>query len=95
MPGAGSWEVCLYSDFSNYEVWCKSFRSFRRARRFLKKVLRKNRSFYCATVSNDESTLFQSYYWTGQGIVLWDKPWALSRRQALSLGSNKEYISEY
>jgi hypothetical protein len=85
MPGAKSWEVCLYSDFTDYQVWCKNFRSFRRASRFLRRELGGGNSFYCATISNDENSAFHTYYWNGRGIIRWDKPWVLSRRQALEL----------
>jgi hypothetical protein len=85
MPGAKSWEVCLYSDFTDYEVWCKSFRSFRRALRFMKKELGSENSFYCATISNDLNSAFHTYYWNGQVIIPWEEPWVLSRRQACEL----------
>jgi len=85
MSGGKSWEVCLYSDSSDYQVWCKNFRSLRQANRFLKKALRKNETFYCATVSNEENSFFKTYYWNGEDIFLWDKPWVLSRRQAFDL----------
>ncbi len=85
-PGAKGWEVCLYSDFTDYQVWCKNFRSFRRALRFMKRELGGGNSFYCATISNDEHSTFNTYYWNGQAIIPWDKPWVLSRRQALELG---------
>ncbi|MDH7512475.1 MAG: hypothetical protein QHH14_05980 [Clostridiales bacterium] len=79
------WEVCLCGDFSAYEVWCKSFPSYRQARRFMKKTLRKNHTFYCATISNDEDSAFETFYWNGRKVIRWEKPWVLSRRQALSL----------
>ncbi|MFZ2052940.1 MAG: hypothetical protein WAU81_01970 [Candidatus Aminicenantales bacterium] len=85
MPSAKGWEVWLYSDFTDYQVWCKNFRSFRRARRFMRRELRGGNSFYCATISNDENSAFHTYYWNGQGIIPWDKPWVLSRRQAYGL----------
>jgi hypothetical protein len=85
MPDRNSWEVCLCSDFPDYEVWCRNFTSRRRARRFMKKVLEENGVFYCATISNDEASVFEVLYWNGQAIIPWDKPLALSRRQALSL----------
>jgi hypothetical protein len=88
MSGAKGWEVCLYSDFTDYRVWCKNFRSRRRARRFLRKELGGTESFYCATVSNEENSAFRTYYWNGRAIVPWDKPWVLSRRQALELEGN-------
>jgi hypothetical protein len=86
MPGRDSWEVCLYSGLSNYQVWCKNFRTLRRARRFMRKTLGKNETFYCATISSEDESDFLTYYWTGRTIIPWDKPWVLSRRQALSLG---------
>ncbi len=85
MPGGKGWEVCLCSDLPANEVWCRHFNSRRRARRFMKKVLEENGDFYCATISNDEASVFQVYYWNGQAIIPWDRPMALSRRQALSL----------
>ena len=85
MSRGKSWEVCLYSDFSEYQVWCKNFRSLRRARRFMRRILRRNEVFYCATISNEENSSFQTFYWNGQDIFLWDKPWVLSRRQTLNL----------
>jgi len=53
------------------------------------KVLRKNAAFYCATISNEEKSFFQTFYWNGQDIVPWDKPWVLSRRQASTLTTKK------
>jgi hypothetical protein len=88
MPGAKGWEVCLYSDFTDYQVWCKNFRSQRRARRFMRKKLGRGESFYCATISSEENSAFLTFYWNGQVIVPWDKPWVLSRRQALELEGN-------
>ncbi|MEW5902304.1 MAG: hypothetical protein AB1715_12640, partial [Acidobacteriota bacterium] len=85
MPGGKSWEVCLYSDFSNYQVWCKNFHTFRRARRFMKKNLRRNEVFYCATISKEENSSFFTYYWNGRLVIPWEKPWVLSRREALRL----------
>jgi hypothetical protein len=85
MPGAKSWEVCLYSDFTDYQVWCRNFRSRRRARRFIRKKLGRGQSFYCATISDHENSAFQTFYWNGQVIVPWDKPWVLSRRRALEI----------
>ncbi len=89
MSGGKDWEVCLHSDFTDYEVWCKNFRSFRRARRFMTKVLRQNAAFYCAMISNEEKSFFQTFYWNGKDIVHWDKPWVLSRRQASTLTAKK------
>jgi len=89
MSGGKDWEVCLHSDFTDYQVWCKNFRSLWRARRFMTKVLRKNAAFYCATISNEEKSFFQTFYWNGQDIVHWDKPWVLSRRQASTLTTKK------
>ena len=85
MPGVKSWEVCLYSDFTDYQVWCRNFRSRRRARRFMRKTLGRGQSFYCATISNHDNSAFRAFYWNGQDIVPWDKPWVLSRREALEL----------
>jgi len=85
MSGGKSWEVCLYSDFSEYQVWCKNFRSLWRARRFMKKVLRRHEAFYCATISNEKNSSFQTFYWNGKDVFFWDKPWVLSRRQVLNL----------
>jgi hypothetical protein len=89
MSGGKSWEVCLYSDFADYQVWCKNFRSLRQARRFMKKVLRKDTTFYCATISNEENSSFQTFYWNGKDIFFWDKPWVLSRRQVFNLDVDK------
>jgi hypothetical protein len=86
MTGTKDWEVCLYSDFVDYRVRCKNFRSRRRARRFMHKELGRSESFYCATISSPGNSTFLTYYWTGQRVVFWDKPWVLSRRQALELG---------
>lgn len=88
MPGEKGWEVCLYSDSSDYQVWCKNFHTLRRARRFMETTFRKNNAFYCATISNDEDTSFFTYYWNGRLLIPWDKPWVLSRRQALGLNGN-------
>ena len=85
MDGAKGWEVCLYSDFTDYQVWCRNFRSRRRARRFIRRKLGRGQSFYCATISNHDNSAFQTFYWNGQVIVPWDKPWVLSRRQALEI----------
>jgi hypothetical protein len=85
VPDAKGWEVCLYSDFTDYRVWCKNFRREKRARRFLRKELGRAESFYCGTISNEERAYFLTFYWNGQDIVAWDKPWVLSRRQALEL----------
>jgi len=79
------WEVCLCGDSPSYEVWCRKFSSYRRARRFMKKYLRRNQSFYCALISNDDNSVFETFYWNGKKIIGWDKPWVLSRRQALAL----------
>ena len=80
-----SWEVCLYSDFTDYQVWCKKFSSLRRAQRFMRKALYRHETFYCATISGEEDSSFQVFYWNGKRIITWDKPWALSRRQAMNL----------
>jgi hypothetical protein len=85
MATARNWEVCLYSDFTDYQIWCKNFRSFRRARRFMKKELDGGNSYYCATISNEESSAFQTFYWNGRAIISWDNPWVLSRRQAFEI----------
>jgi hypothetical protein len=85
MPSSKGWEVCLYSDFVDYRVRCKNFRSRHRAGRFMRKELGRGESFYCAIISRRENSTFLTYYWTGQRIVPWDKPWVLSRRQALEL----------
>ena len=87
MSGGKNWEVCLYSDVSDYQVWCKNFRTLRQARRFMKKSLRRNGDFFCATISHLTDSAFQTFYWTGQDILPWDKSWVLSRRQASALGS--------
>jgi hypothetical protein len=89
MPGGNSWEVCLCSDFPNFEVWCRNFSSRRRARRFMKTILEENGDFYCATISDEEASVFEVYYWNGEAIISWDRPLALSRRQALSLEVKK------
>lgn len=81
----GKWEVCLCGDSPAYELWCKKFPSYRRARRFIKKVLRHDQAFYCAVIFNDENSSFETFYWNGREIIPWDKPWVLSRRQALAL----------
>ncbi|MGB7294910.1 MAG: hypothetical protein WBC70_04910 [Candidatus Aminicenantales bacterium] len=92
MPGAKSWEVWLYSDFTDYRVWCKNFRSFRRAVRFMKRELGSENSFYCATISNDAHNnnrpAFQTYYWNGRAVIPHNEPWVLSRRQASKLEPN-------
>ena len=85
MPGPKSWEVWLLSDFTDYQVWCKNFRSLRRALRFMKKELGHDNSFYCATISNEENSAFRTYYWNGQAIISWDESSVLSRRQACAL----------
>ena len=79
------WEVCLVADFPFFEIWCKRFRSYRRARRFMKKNLGQNHVFYCAVISDDRNSAFETFYWNGEKIIRWDKPWVLSRRQALAL----------
>jgi hypothetical protein len=92
MPGAKGWEVWLYSDFTDYQVWCRNFRSHRRAVRFMKKELGSDNSFYCATISNDAHSdgrpAFQTYYWNGRTIISWNEPYVLSRRQASRLEAN-------
>jgi hypothetical protein len=88
MNGVKGWEVCLYSDFTDYRVWCKNFRSRRGASRFMRKELGRGESFYCATISSEENSAFHTFYWNGQVIISWDKPWVLSRRQALELEGN-------
>jgi hypothetical protein len=88
MAAARGWEVCLYSDFTDYRVRCKNFRSQRRARRFMQKELARGESFYCATISGPKDSALSTFYWNGQTIIAWDKPWVLSRRQALELEGN-------
>lgn len=85
MARPDEWEVYLYSDVGDYEVWWKSLPSHRRARRFMLRTFKKSDAFYCATISNDRRSAFQVYYWNGRSLIAWDKPWVLSRRQALSL----------
>lgn len=94
MSGGKNWEVCLYSDFSDYQVWCKNFRSHRKARRFMTKALRQNETFYCATISNEADSSFETFYWNGSDIFFWDKPWVLSRRQALNLAAGERGNAE-
>lgn len=48
------------------------------------KILGSNEAFYCATISNEENSSFQTFYCNGKHIFFWDKPWVLSRRQALT-----------
>jgi hypothetical protein len=92
MSAVKSWEVWLYSDFTDYQVWCRNFRSYRRALRFMKKELGDDNSYYCATISHDGHNgghpAFQTYYWNGRAIISWNKPWVLSRRQASTLEPN-------
>lgn len=85
MSGGKSWEVCLYSDFTGYQIWCKNFRSLRRARRFMNRTFRNGDTFYCATISDIGNSSFRVFYWNGTKIIAWDKPWILSRRQLLGL----------
>jgi hypothetical protein len=94
MPAARSWEVCLYSDFTDYQVQWRNFRSQRRARRFMRKELTRGESFYCATISDPEDSALRTFYWNGRAIVPWDKPWVLSRRQALELEGNGRHGKE-
>ncbi len=79
------WEVFLVADSPCYEIWCKKFPSYRRARRFVKKKLRQNQTFYSAVIADDKDSVLEIFYWNGKKIIRWDKPWVLSRRQALAL----------
>jgi hypothetical protein len=79
------WEVCFFSDAADYQFSLKCFRSERRARRFMKKTLKKSGAFYCATISNDRRSAFQVFYWNGRRLIAWDKSWVLPRRQVLGL----------
>jgi hypothetical protein len=102
VPRPDDWEVCFYSDVGDYEVWSKFLPSHRRARRLMLRTFKNNNSYYCATISNDRRAAFQIYYWNGRRLIAWDKPWVLSRRQAVCLdiddngravlnGSNREW----
>lgn len=79
------WEVCFFSDAADYQVSLKCFSSWRRARRFMIKTLRKSEAFYCATISNERRSAFKVFYWNGRQLIDWDKSWVLSRRQVLGL----------
>lgn len=86
MAWTKDWEVSLYADLPKGLVIQKYFRSLRRARRFVRKILGKDEEIYCATIWHEETTLFYTYYWNGKDVIYWDKPWVLSQRQAVSLG---------
>ncbi len=88
MPAGKSWEVCLLADEPEPQVWCKEFRSRRRARHFMKAVLKKNENFYGATLSNENGSVFEVFYWNGKKIIPWKKTTVLSSRQARLLPSD-------
>jgi len=90
MFGAKDWEVCLYADHPEHQVFYKNFRSWRKARRYVKKALRKNERYYCALIWHEDSSSFHSYYWNGEKVIKWDKPWVLSSRQAMNLETDKQ-----
>jgi len=79
------WEVSLYADLPKGLVMQKYFRRLRRAKRFVRKALGKDKEIYCATIWHEDTTLFYTYYWNGRDILYWDKPWVLSQRQAANL----------
>lgn len=87
-----NWEACLYSDYPEYREACKSFRTFWRAARFMRKHLEKGEEFYCATIWRENTSIFYTFYWNGKRIIHWKygkKPWVFSRRQARKLRVNK------
>lgn len=81
MSAGKSWEVCLLADEPEPQVWCREFRSRRRARRFMKSVLKKDEEFYCATISDENGSAFEVYYWNGEKIIPWKNSTVLSSRQ--------------
>lgn len=85
MSWSKEWEVSLYAELPKGLVMQKFFRSHRRAKRYVRKILGKDDEIHCATIWHEDTTLFYTYYWNGTNIVYWDKPWALSRRQAKNL----------
>ena len=88
MSRSDAWEVYLYSDVGDYEVWYRALSTHRRARRFMLRTFKKSDAFYCATISNERRSAFQVYYWNGRRLIAWDKPWVLSRRQAQTLDAD-------
>jgi len=82
------WEVSLYADFPKGIVMRKNFKSIRKSRRFVRKVLGKDEEIYCATIWHEDTSLFYTFYWNGTDIIYWDKPWVLSCRQARNLELN-------
>ncbi len=89
MFGAKDWEVYLYGDYPEHQEFYKNFRSRRKARRYIRKTLRKNERYYCALIWHEASSSFDTYYWNGNKVIKWDKPWVLSSRQALNLETDK------
>jgi len=83
------WEVCVYADSPSYQLFCKDFRTRWGASRYIGKILSRDEDFYCGTIWNEDSSQFFAYYWNGERIIPWDKPWVLSSRQARALEVDK------
>jgi len=54
----------------------------------MKAVLKKNENFYGATLSNENGSVFEVFYWNGKKIIPWKKTTVLSSRQARLLPSD-------
>jgi hypothetical protein len=83
------WEVSLYADTPNYQIFCKDFRTLRGAKHYIKNILSRDDDFYCATIWREDKGQFLSFYWNGERVIPWDKSWVLSSRQAKSLDVDK------
>lgn len=83
------WEVWVYADTPSFQLFCKDFRTRWGARRYVGKILRRDNDFYCATIWREETSEFFVYYWTGERIIPWNKPWVLTSRQARALEVDK------
>ncbi len=76
------WEVSLISDVPSYQVVCKDFRTQAAAKRYMKKSLGPDSEFYCAVITRPDEQEISTFYWNGERIIQWDKPYVLSSRQA-------------
>ncbi len=79
------WEVSLISDIPSYQVVCREFRTRSGAERYMKKNLDGEQDFYCAVIAHPGEQEISTYYWNGRRIVRWNKPYALSSRQAMNI----------
>ncbi len=76
------WEVCLVADRPAARIEGREFRTLAGAHFHMKRRLSGGREFYCALITDGEEAEHWTYYWNGRRIVRWDKPSALSWRQA-------------